>query len=120
LYASQFGLELYPSYPYTGKRTDCNHATNKVFTKVTNINTIKFNDVNTIKEILNKQPVIAHMYVSSDFYSYRSGVYTGTMCPNDCSGGINHMITLVGYDTDEDGLNYWIVRNSWGENWGKK
>ena len=32
---------------------------------------------------------------------------------------VNHAVQLVGYDTDEEGAPYWIIRNSWGEEWGE-
>ena len=52
------------------------------------------------------------------YNSNRSGVYDA----NDCKKGLadlNHAMDLVGYGTDDaSGLDYWIVRNSWGNGWG--
>ena len=28
---------------------------------------------------------------------------------------MNHAVTFIGYGTDSDGTDYWILKNSWGE-----
>lgn len=34
--------------------------------------------------------------------------------------GIDHAVQLVGYSHDFDlGINYWLVKNSWGTDWGE-
>lgn len=72
-----------------------------------------FQDQNAVKEALMKGPLMTSMVVYEDFIFYKSGVYkhsTGSQL-----GG--HAITLMGWD---DANKAWIVRNSWGEDWGEK
>ena len=48
------------------------------------------------------------------FNNYANGVFDG--CTKDTP---NHAVTVVGYGTDSNtGLDYWLVKNSWGSSWG--
>ncbi|RLF63630.1 MAG: hypothetical protein DRN31_02020 [Thermoplasmata archaeon] len=64
--------------------------------------------------VFNFGPVVAEMAVYSDFGSYTGGIYEH---PGDePTSDINHQVVIVGYDDDQE---CWIVKNSWGSNWGE-
>ena len=47
--------------------------------------------------------------------NYTSGIFNDA----SCSLQKNHAALAVGYGTDKQtGLDYWIVKNSWGTVWG--
>ena len=52
------------------------------------------------------------------FHYYKGGIFgLQGECREDLHGG--HAITLIGYGTDNSGNDYWIIKNSWGTDWGK-
>lgn len=71
-------------------------------------------DENSLKTIVTEQPVSVAIK-SDSLQFYNGGIYDG-----ECSGDINHAVLVVGYGSDEEsGIDYWIIKNSWGENWGE-
>ena len=48
------------------------------------------------------------------FQTYTSGILSSTDCPTT----IDHAILAVGWGTSDDGEVYYIVKNSWGAEWG--
>ena len=51
--------------------------------------------------------------------SYGGGVFEHGLI-RKCGYNVDHLVVLVGYGTTADGVDYWLIRNSWGPRWGEK
>jgi len=66
-------------------------------------------------EIMTNGPVEAAFDVYADFEAYKGGVYQHTT--GQYLGG--HAIKILGWGVD-NGTPYWLVANSWNEDWGEQ
>ena len=57
------------------------------------------------------------MKVTRAFLHYLSGVFEDPICAQVIK--TNHALLLVGYGTDPKGGPYWLMKNSWGTQWGE-
>ena len=60
-------------------------------------------------EIYVRGPVAATIN-AEPIVDYKGGVFADT----SHSKATNHIVSIVGWGMEEDGQQYWIVRNSWG------
>ncbi|KAI3684458.1 hypothetical protein L6452_33682 [Arctium lappa] len=63
-----------------------------------------------MKAVAN-QPVVACIDTSTEFQLYSEGIFSG-----ECGRELSHGLVVVGYD---DAQKFWILKNSWGEDWGE-
>ena len=73
-----------------------------------------------IKSYLVSHGPLAIAMNATPLQTYKSGILDKTKAQCNPSG-LNHAVVLVGYGYDTTAKKeYWIVRNSWGTNWGEK
>jgi len=75
----------------------------------------RISGITRIKEDLVSGPIVACFYVYADFGNFFSNNPTGVYHYNGIDtlvGG--HAVVIVSYNEDEQ---YWLCKNSWGENW---
>ncbi|KAG2717943.1 hypothetical protein I3760_03G198100 [Carya illinoinensis] len=108
---------LEAAYPYTGKDGACKFSSENVGVQVLDSVNITLGAEDELKHaVAIVRPVSVAFQVVNSFRFYKEGVYTSDTCgttPMD----VNHAVLAVGYGV-EDGVSYWLVKNSWGENWG--
>lgn len=106
------GQCLETSYPYTASDTKC-HDCEKIV-PVYNCFEVEEGNELAMKEILNQQPISVAIDASSkEFQHYSSGVIDSSSCYTE----LNHGVAVVGYG-EKNNQKYWIVKNSWGINYG--
>jgi len=112
------GLDTEYSYPYVGKDGTCKFSSDSVGATVSHVFNITYQDEAQLLYAVGLiGPVSIAYEVIDDFMLYTSGVYSS----NDCSTSpddVNHAVLAVGYNTDQTSGDYWIVKNSWGIDWG--
>jgi C1A family cysteine protease len=116
MYIEEFPLETEADYPYKAKAEKCAYQKAKGVGKVVKYTDVTPNKVDQLKAALNKGPV--SVAIEADqvvFQMYTKGVITGSKCGNT----LDHGVLAVGYG-EENGVEYFLVKNSWGPSWGDK
>lgn len=114
------GLCTESAYPYVSGDTKTNGPCQKSCSIVSgsDISTtvsVSANSDSAMMTALAQQPVsIAIEADQSSFQLYKSGVFTGA-----CGANLDHGVLLVGYGT-MNGLDYYILKNSWDVTWGSQ
>lgn len=109
------GIATEESYPYFHETMNCtvNSDDYAVTVKSGSVNVTADNEDELKEAVYNYGPTSVCFQVYGDFSSYKSGVYSSSECQNT-QDDVNHAVLAVGYGT-ENGTDYWLCKNSWGE-----
>jgi Papain family cysteine protease len=136
--ADSSGVNTDQSYPYTATDGNvCKFNRQLAGAKITGFKSVPYLDEVELKKVVaTVGPVAAALYVSDQFMYYADGVYNEPGCSTNLNHGVIYtiygsfaqatqlslflqfQILIVGYGT-ENGKDFWIVKNSWGEGWGE-
>ena len=110
------GSMLEDDYPYTASKGMCRFSASKAKMQVDQVFTFAARDEEQMMTALQQHGPLAVAVDATKFNSYISGIMNEKGC-NDYLP--NHGVAGVGWGV-ENNVKYWIIKNSWGEDWGEK
>lgn len=116
-YINKHGLTTSKSYPYNGHQSTCEQRkADMPIAGVESWGLLTADYENLMEQALRQLgPLTVGINANKpSFLMYNSGIFSD----ESCSQQLNHAVLLVGYG-EENGVKYWIGRNSWGKFWGE-
>lgn len=111
-YVMDNGICSESEYGYEAKKGTCEECDTVV--TISGCSDVTPNNEVVFKNAVSQQPVsVAIEADTREFQLYKSGVITGDACGTT----LDHGVLTVGYG-EEDGVKYWLVKNSWSTSWG--
>ncbi|CAA7403801.1 unnamed protein product [Spirodela intermedia] len=108
------GVDSLENYPYTGKDGVCRNNRAKLVSIDEWRQIIPIAGEMELKRIVARQPVaISTDAEAREFQLYKGGIFNGK-----CQIKTNHAMVVIGYGS-ENGQDYWLIKNTWGFNWGE-
>jgi len=119
-YAISNGMETESDYPYCAcSGGGCKYNAGEAQVHITGYQNVTSGSEADLQAAVANQPTVSIAIDAGldSFQFYSSGVYNAPLCGNKIDD-LDHGVLIVGYGTTSSGVDYWIVKNSWGTDWG--
>jgi cathepsin F len=126
------GVESELSYPYTGVDGACKFKKDKIAVSISGFKQVvpacegTFNNcknqtsfVSNAKEYIKTTGPASICVNAEPWQTYEGGVFTSKLRCSGAQRKLDHCVQLTGYGKKATGTEYWVVRNSWGLDWGE-
>jgi cathepsin L len=115
------GISLLKEYQYLGITDYCREDSRPVTGKFKGFARIPSMDDSALMEALySRGPIAVSLDASSDAFTfYSSGIYYDLQCKYEYDD-LDHAMVAVGYGTEEESGDYFLIKNSWSDHWGDK
>jgi len=115
-YAETTPVTTEAQYPYSGwiASTDCKYTAGEGLVTVSSFYDVVANDPDQLKAAINLGPVSVAIQANQPVFQG----YTGGIITANCGTNLDHGVLAVGYGVD-NGVEFYLVKNSWGASWGE-
>ena len=97
----------------------CDFECNRTFSGKTIKGLCKVSGEDNIKrEILKNGPIAISIKMKNDFTTYRQGIYQYRPGAGVFNITNEHIVKVIGWG-EIDGVKYWQIENTWGDDWGE-
>jgi C1A family cysteine protease len=110
---NQGGLDTDSCYPYTAQDGSCASSQCTPTLMISSVIPIDASSENNLYAALGQYGPLSICCDAEPWQNYQGGILTA----DQCGDSVDHAIQLTGYSPSQGG--YWIVRNSWGADWGE-
>lgn len=111
------GVDTETAYPYTALDGQCAFNTSTVGATIYEVVNITAGDTDgLLHSLATVGPVSVAICAADDFMNYVSGVYNSNECD---PSALNHGVTLVAYGVTNEKTPFYVIKNSWGTDWGE-
>ncbi|CAG9854681.1 unnamed protein product [Phyllotreta striolata] len=112
-YVKDNGIESEEDYPYQETQLRCKASSDKTVLTISQFSNVEPSTESLRQAVGSIGPISVAIYAGYSLQHYQGGILD-----DSCNGQLNHGVLAVGYG--ESPQPYWIVKNSWGQDWGEE